>query len=156
MKYNDNGTIKDIVIKSGDTLPVGTIVEYDGDIIPSGWEKVEKNINVLWINPDPLSEFANQTINLSSGDYDYLITCWYTGGNNFDSVIMPKGRSTIMQTMVGLEDNTEINVRSRNMTYISDTSYSIDDGYEKMITATSRTINNARMVPYVFIGLKID
>ena len=38
MKYNDNGTIKDIVIKSGDTLPVGTIVEYDGDTIPAGYE----------------------------------------------------------------------------------------------------------------------
>ena len=41
MKYNDNGTIKDIVIKAGDTLPVGTIVEYDGETIPSGWEEVE-------------------------------------------------------------------------------------------------------------------
>lgn len=40
MKYNDNGTVKDIVIKAGDTLPVGTIVSYDGETIPSGWEQV--------------------------------------------------------------------------------------------------------------------
>ena len=40
MKYNDNGTAKDIVIKAGDTLPVGTVVSYDGETIPSGWEQV--------------------------------------------------------------------------------------------------------------------
>lgn len=46
MKYNDNGTAKDIVIKAGDTLPVGTIVEYDGETIPSGWEEIEDNRNI--------------------------------------------------------------------------------------------------------------
>ena len=36
MKYNDNGVIKEIMVKAGDTLPVGTVVEYDGDTIPAG------------------------------------------------------------------------------------------------------------------------
>lgn len=43
MKYRDpqTGEFKDITVKVADTLPVGTIVEYDGDNIPNGWELVD-------------------------------------------------------------------------------------------------------------------
>ena len=41
MKYNDNGTIKEIKVKSFDTLPVGTEVDYDGETVPSGWTEVD-------------------------------------------------------------------------------------------------------------------
>lgn len=41
MKYNDNGEIKNIVVKAADSLPVGTIVEYDGDSIPAGYEEID-------------------------------------------------------------------------------------------------------------------
>lgn len=40
MNYNDNGTIKQITVKAGDTLPVGTEVDFDGTTIPAGWEEV--------------------------------------------------------------------------------------------------------------------
>ena len=40
MKYNDNGTYKDIYVKSFDTLPVGTEVDYDGNTVPTGWTEV--------------------------------------------------------------------------------------------------------------------
>ena len=41
MKYNDNGEYKDIYVKSLDTLPVGTEVDFDGNEVPSGWTEVE-------------------------------------------------------------------------------------------------------------------
>ena len=40
MKYNDNGEYKDIYVKAFDTLPVGTEVDYDGSVVPSGWSEV--------------------------------------------------------------------------------------------------------------------
>lgn len=40
MKYNDNGTYEDIYVKTFDTLPVGTEVDYDGNTVPSGWSEV--------------------------------------------------------------------------------------------------------------------
>ena len=40
MKYNDNGTYKDIYVKSFDTLPVGTEVDYDGNTVPTGWTEI--------------------------------------------------------------------------------------------------------------------
>ena len=42
MKYNDNGEIKNIVVKASDSLPVGTEVDYDGATVPNGWEQVEE------------------------------------------------------------------------------------------------------------------
>ena len=43
MKYRDPDTreFKDITVKTSDTLPIGTIVDYDGTEVPSGWENVE-------------------------------------------------------------------------------------------------------------------
>lgn len=40
IKYKDNGTYKDIVVKVGDTLPIGAEVDYDGSVVPDGWEQV--------------------------------------------------------------------------------------------------------------------
>ena len=41
MKYNDNGEYKDIYVKTFDTLPVGTEVDYDGSTVPDGWTEVD-------------------------------------------------------------------------------------------------------------------
>lgn len=40
MKYNDDGTIKEVKVKSFDTLPVGAEVDYDGSVVPDGWTEV--------------------------------------------------------------------------------------------------------------------
>lgn len=42
MKYNDNGTYKDIYVKAFDTLPVGAEVDYDGSVVPDGWTEVDE------------------------------------------------------------------------------------------------------------------
>lgn len=55
MKYNDNGEYKDIYVKSFDTLPVGTEVDYDGETVPTGWTETTpiiesgSNANGNWI-----------------------------------------------------------------------------------------------------------
>ena len=41
IKYKDNGEYKDIVVKVGDTLPIGAEVDYEGSVVPNGWEKVD-------------------------------------------------------------------------------------------------------------------
>lgn len=42
MKYKDEqGNWKELSVKAADTLPVGTIVDYDGDTVPDGYEKVD-------------------------------------------------------------------------------------------------------------------
>ena len=44
MKYNDNGTYKDIYVKTFDTLPIGTEVDYDGNTVPDGWSEISPNL----------------------------------------------------------------------------------------------------------------
>ena len=75
MKYNDNGTYEDIYVKTFDTLPVGSEVDYDGQTVPSGWEEVTdmsgSNANGSWIKFDDgtmicYNTYSN-TINITSG-----------------------------------------------------------------------------------------
>lgn len=81
MKYNDNGEYKDIYIKSFDTLPVGSEVDFDGDSVPSGWEEVN---NVLYYNANG----SNSTITLSdsASNYDYLEIFYKDSDNQYNSV----------------------------------------------------------------------
>lgn len=76
MKYNDNGTVKEIKVKSFDTLPVGTEVDYDGSIVPSGWTEVAdpntystNEIKIgTWIDGKPLYRKVIQTTIPTSGN----------------------------------------------------------------------------------------
>lgn len=47
MKYNDNGEYKDIYVKTFDTLPVGTEVDYDGETVPDGWSEITEGYTLL-------------------------------------------------------------------------------------------------------------
>ena len=73
MKYRENAqdTWHEINIKALDSMPVGTIVDYDGEAsdIPTGWEQYTSNI--LYEN----ASGSNQTINLSDNvsDYDHFV-----------------------------------------------------------------------------------
>lgn len=41
IKYKENGEYKDIVVKVGDTSPIGLVADYDGNTVPNGWEEVD-------------------------------------------------------------------------------------------------------------------
>ena len=66
MKYNDNGTYEDIYVKTFDTLPVGSEVDYDGQTVPSGWEEVTdmsgSNANGSWIKFDDGTMICYRTL----------------------------------------------------------------------------------------------
>lgn len=51
MKYRNpkTGEFKDLLVKVTDTLPVGSIVDYEGENIPEGWELVSENENIKTI-----------------------------------------------------------------------------------------------------------
>lgn len=128
MKYNDNGTIKDIVIKAGDTLPVGTIVEFDGDTIPSGWElvddtgtykKIKKNYNGVVPNGKVLNSNSSSLTDTYSCDYinknyDTKVYTGYFNGNN----LLVKNYDAIKQgNLVSLN----INLRNETGSSVSGT-----------------------------------
>lgn len=53
MKYKDpnTGMYKDLYFKTGDTLPVGTVVEYDGDEVPPGYKEVPGVVASVVVSP---------------------------------------------------------------------------------------------------------
>ena len=53
MKYKHNGEWKELKIKPFDSLPIDSIIEYNGDTIPEGYQEVGEmsgsNSNGSWI-----------------------------------------------------------------------------------------------------------
>lgn len=72
MKYKDpvTGQLKELSLKAADTLPIGTIVDYDGEEVPDGWEEVEDKI--LW-SGDELPE--GKTYTLTDNIFNYRAVC---------------------------------------------------------------------------------
>lgn len=95
---------------------------------------------VLWENANPSSEFAEQTVNLISSDYDSYEIIWkhqYNDTSNitFSTGKLPKGSST--QLYEALSFGTQgynYLILSRQVTYVSDNKFSFAKG--------ARTIDN--------------
>ena len=81
MKYNDNGEYKDIYIKSLDTLPVGTEVDFDGNSVPSGWEEVA-NYDTGWNSVTLNTGFTGELYIRKIGNIVQIIGENITGGFN--------------------------------------------------------------------------
>lgn len=83
-------TYKEVRIKpGGDTLPIGTIVEYDGDSIPEGYEEVESLVLDV-----PFGQNAGK-VSSTNGFNDFLTEGEYTVAGT----AIPNAPST--QTMYG-------------------------------------------------------
>lgn len=83
---------------TGDTLPIGSEVDYTGTDIPAGWEEVAPQAQILWTNSNPTSNFAGQTITISSTDYDVLEIFYVSilGNNQIKSVRTIKNANSIL------------------------------------------------------------
>lgn len=152
IKYKDNGTYKDIVVKVGDTQPIGTIVDYEGSVVPDGWEEVE---NVLWENTSPTTAIENGAeFSLSSSDYDYysIIYNLSTSGTNisFNTEKIPKGQGTVLSMITSGASN--FNGLQRNINHTSDTK--LTSGVPYSFNNSSRSIDNTVLIPTKIIGYK--
>lgn len=79
MKYKDpvTGEMKTLSVKAADTLPIGTIVDYDGDTVPDGWEQIVEPGSFIvfgldnsfsWSRTDEWGNFPFNTLQRKSGD----------------------------------------------------------------------------------------
>ena len=79
MKYRDpeTGEFKELYAKTADTLPVGTVVDYEGTEVPAGWEEVEK-LNYIVAIP------REQTV--LTGNTDIFLNKWRATGSKLTVV----------------------------------------------------------------------
>lgn len=68
MFINDNGDIKEIGVKTFDTLPVGAEIDYNGTEVPEGYEEVQKE-NIIDDNEWKKVDFGTYRIYLKMENY---------------------------------------------------------------------------------------
>ena len=111
---------------------------------------------LLWTNPSPLSSFEPDSITLSSDDYDVLEIYYYdwTTSKRMKSVKALKGENILIDT--SFYSGTDYYVASREMTYNSNTSYSVGNCVSLYGTTTTAIVNpiNFVCVPVKILGYK--
>lgn len=114
---------------------------------------------ILWTNPSPTSDFASQTVNLSSSDYDFYEIIYIEGTGTLSSVAIssgktPKGKNTILDFIVGLESGANMQYRWREVAYNTDTKLDFAGGISKAFNATTLIQRNDNAIPLYVIGYK--
>lgn len=101
MKYKDptTGQLKELSLKAADTLPIGTIVDYDGQDVPEGWEQVPEYKANPYIIKEQTENIIHYT-NTSSWSCIPLTTDVKTYGD-FSSWSFPTGGTNINRIVVG-------------------------------------------------------
>lgn len=98
MKYrDDNGELKSLVLKAqvvGDTLPIGSEVDYNGERVPEGWEEV---------TPD--KEFFEWTPQLSCHNASEAPAVTYTAQTGYGCKIKITDTLSIVFVSVYLRGN---------------------------------------------------
>ena len=149
MKYNDNGEYKEVVVKSVDTLPVGTEVDFDGNEVPSGWTAVD---NILWENSNTAQVMETTEVTLSENinnfSYYSIIFRVDTSQNNYiNTGLLPVTAGTMayaIQDNVIVKRQCEVTDNGNKMKFYTAmriTTYG---------TGSSQSNNN--MTPYKIIG----
>lgn len=109
---------------------------------------------ILWTNSSPSSSFSPQTITLSSSDYD-ILEIIFDQGTSLDKQFSQrfiKGKGTFLQCF--LVSGNSIYFRWRNVTYVSNTEYRINDCYQQIAGSTSSAGANSGIIPLYVIGYK--
>lgn len=167
MKYKDpvTGELKDIIIKSGDTLPIGTIVEIQGDVIPDGYEEVNgsnyvvENTDALLTNvvsrniykPELNSEWVRNScsVTLDNDEYTFVSTGtdMYLGNVTSIDNIYEKTRGKLIEVIGGKA--LTIVPTNAHFNAIFVTSYDSDKkslGYSRLTSSSYQIPNNAKYI----------
>lgn len=141
----------------GETLPVGTELDFDGasQDIPTGWEQVNNKEKILWTNSNPSNSFSSQTIALSSDDYDEIGIYYYDYrvSKGMQYIRAKKGESIRLITTFWYD--SKIYIANRKIDFTTSTSVAIDNATGIETGAiTTPVVANAQCIPIYFVGYK--
>lgn len=108
IKYKDSeGNFTEIKIKTKDSLPVGTIVDYDGNTVPDGYEEVEDTNKIYsteevvigkWFDKPLYRKVLNITLPEKALNSDY--ECADLSSLNIDKLVKLEGLIDATSTQV--------------------------------------------------------
>ena len=147
MKYNDNGTYKDIYVKAFDTLPIGTEVDYDGNSVPTGWTQVN---TLIWENEYPTSSFSNQDIALGDTYSKVKIVFKRKSDEDYGYVSGDIYNDNFFTGTLGIASNVII----QRMAKLNGTTLTFAHGFSFNTYGSSSTQNDGVMIPIKVYGYK--
>lgn len=147
---NENADIPNVnKVTDDDMNEIKTVVNNnDDELITINTKVINITGQILWTNPSSSSSFAEQTITLSSGNYDfYEIYCVYsnTSGSHYAN-----GFKTIKGKGLVISENgygTDLSVR-RKVDYTDATHLLISSAFG------GANIDNGYLIPIYVIGYK--
>lgn len=160
MKYNDDGTIKEIKVKTFDTLPVGAIVEYSGLTIPSGWtdignNQIQKTSQYIEGGANLSNEYGTSNENGYTQEYINDLETYSTDEVRIGTWFgKPLYRKSIVKTGQTINNTTTISLGVQNAGdiakyYYSFKNKSINFFYGQIVYEASNT-------PIIYMNTKIE
>lgn len=137
---NSKGELKELVIKANDSIPAGTIVDFDGDVVPEGYEKVEDNKIILYENQDGNNGYEIEL--LDTVEKCVEVEIYGIGDNNiriYQKILNPNQATFEMSSEVMYEGTEYIN--KALCAFINNKFYKYQDR-EYKIDVTSANVRN--------------
>lgn len=111
---------------------------------------------VIWTNPNPSENFSEQTVKLSSSDYDTLTILYidYRANQRMQSITIKKGESANLSTI--FLTGSQLYISTRQMDYVDDTHYTFDDCHSatNISIGTLNASSPAQCIPIFIISHK--
>lgn len=137
---NSKGELKELVIKANDSIPAGSVIDFDGDVVPEGYEKVEDNKIILYENQDGNNGYEIEL--LDTVEKCVEVEIYGIGDNNiriYQKILNPNQATFEMSSEVMYEGTEYIN--KALCAFINNKFYKYQDR-EYKIDVTSANVRN--------------
>lgn len=146
MKYRDSeGNLLEIYLPpTGDTLPIGSVIEYAGDTVPTNWELVEDEV-ILYESTSGTT--GNVPLSKTSTNFKYIKIFFHSDSNNYSSIKVanPNGKSVALTTYN--TSGTTLVLYEKKVT-IGDDEITVNNGLVSVVTSS---IQNTAGTNYILI-----
>ena len=141
MKARDSkGELKELVIKANDSIPAGSVIDFEGDVVPEGYEQVEDNKIILYENQDGNNGYEIEL--LDTVEKCVEVEIYGIGDNNiriYQKILNPNQATFEMSSEVMYEGTEYIN--KALCAFINNKFYKYQDR-EYKIDVTSANVRN--------------
>jgi hypothetical protein len=137
---NSNGELKELVIKANDSIPAGSVIDFEGDVVPEGYEQVEDNKIILYENQDGNNGYEIEL--LDTVEKCVEVEIYGIGDNNiriYQKILNPNQATFEMSSEVMYEGTEYIN--KALCAFINNKFYKYQDR-EYKIDVTSANVRN--------------
>lgn len=136
---NSKGELKELVIKANDSIPAGSVIDFEGDVVPEGYEKVEDEV-ILYENQDGNNGYEIEL--LDTVEKCVEVEIYGIGDNNiriYKKILNPNQATFEMSSEVMYEGTEYIN--KALCAFINNKFYKYQDR-EYKIDVTSANVRN--------------